>query len=153
MRAKADAAELGDYLAALQRNVQFVKLVAGAREKLETLYGDEHTTDGKIKAAQKPGKIPVEKLRSEKQRILGELRGDYETLKTDWGGYAGYDAWFAGSLNNAQLNSIATYYDLVPAFERLLAANSGDLEKFYASVKALAKLPKAKRHERLSAGN
>jgi predicted aminopeptidase len=52
-------------------------------------------------------------------------------------------------LNNAQLNSVATYYDLVPEFERLLAASDGDLERFYAVVTRLAKLPKAERQRRL----
>ena len=152
LHARGDAAALEEYLTALQRNVGFVQLVAKARKKLEALYGDEHTSDGKISAARKPREFSVEQLRHEKQRILAELRGDYEKLKADWGGYAGFDEWITGSLNNAQLNSVATYYDLVPTFERLLVANDGDLAKFYASVKALAKLPKAKRHERLLAG-
>jgi len=44
---------------------------------------------------------------------------------------------------------VATYYDLVPAFERLLQANGGDLEKFYSAARTLAKLPKAERQRRL----
>jgi len=151
LRSKGDSSALAKYLAALQRNVQFVQLVAGARQKLEALYGDEHLPDGRIKATKKPRGISVEPLLREKQRIQGELRLDYEALKTQWGGYSGYDEWFAGSMNNAQLNSVATYYDLVPAFERLLAANGGDLEKFYAVVKKLAKSPKVERHRRLHA--
>ncbi|MEK6244389.1 MAG: aminopeptidase [Pseudomonadota bacterium] len=40
--------------------------------------------------------------------------------------------------NNALLASFATYNQLVPAFEKLLAEEGGDLEKFYLKVKTLA---------------
>ena len=40
--------------------------------------------------------------------------------------------------NNALLASFATYTQLVPAFEKLLAEEGGDLEKFYARVKTLS---------------
>ena len=44
---------------------------------------------------------------------------------------------------------MAAYYDLVPAFERLLEQNGGDLEKFYQAAERLAGEPKAQRHLRL----
>ena len=40
--------------------------------------------------------------------------------------------------NNAFLASFATYTQLVPAFERLLQEEGGDLERFYSRVKALS---------------
>jgi hypothetical protein len=64
-------------------------------------------------------------------------------------GFTGYDNWFAQPLNNAQLNTVATYYDLVPAFQQLLQHNNGDLEKFYLEVRRLGKLPKMERHWKL----
>jgi len=146
LSARNDPAMLEHYLATLRRNAEFVRLVTATRNQLELLYGDERTTGGKIKATKRPRGISSDELRREKQRILGELRRDYEKLKASWGGYSDFDQWFARGLNNAQLNSVATYYDLVPAFERLLQANNGDLEKFYAAVKKLAKMPKAERH-------
>jgi len=149
LRAKGDTAMLGGYLSTLRRNVEFVQLVTVARNKLRSCYAETETPDGRIKATKKPLDISPDELRREKQRVLDELRRDYEKVKADWGGYAGYDDWFARGVNNAQLNSVATYYDLVPAFERLLAANGGDLEKFYAAAKQLAKLPKAERQRRL----
>jgi len=51
--------------------------------------------------------------------------------------------------NNALLVSFAVYSQRVAAFERLLAARGGDLEKFYAEVRALAALGKAERDRRL----
>jgi predicted aminopeptidase len=40
---------------------------------------------------------------------------------------------------------VATYYDLVPAFQQLLQENNGDLERFYKQVRSLSKLPKDER--------
>ena len=150
LRAENDPAALENYRGGLQRNSQFVQLVSEARKKLEALYGDERAEDGKIKAAKHSSVTASPQRHDAKQRILAELRHGYKNLKGNWGGYAGYEDWFARDLNNAQLNSIATYYDLVPAFERLLSTNDGDLEKFYAAVKQLAKLPKIERHHRLT---
>src|SRR6185437_12478839 len=83
----------------------------------------------------------------EKQRVFAELRGNYENLKQSWGGYSGYDDWFSRELNNAQLNTIANYYDFLPAFERLLQMNGGDMEKFYVEVERLSKMSKDQRHQ------
>jgi predicted aminopeptidase len=149
LRRKGSAASLEEYLTALQRHVQFVRLVADARKKLEALYGDEHLPDGKLKATKRARGLPPDQLRIEKQLIQDGLGGEHEKLKREWGGHAGYEEWFTGSLNNARLNSVATYYDLVPAFERLLVEQGGDLDQFYAAVKRLSKLPKAERHRRL----
>ena len=38
----------------------------------------------------------------------------------EWGGYAGYDAWFARALNNAHLVAVATYEDCVPGCDACL---------------------------------
>lgn len=149
LMSQGDVAVAEAYTASLNRNAEFVQLVTRARNQLAALYGDEYTPLGTFKASQQPPAISREHLRREKHRIQDELRSQYQKLKVEWGGYAGYDEWFAGGLNNAQLNSVATYYDLVPAFERLLAARNGDLEQFYAEVGKLAKLRKAERHRRL----
>ena len=149
LRVKSDPAPLEQYLTSLRRNREFVQLINATRDKLEILYGDERTSAGKLKAKKNPRNLSPAELRREKQRLLDELSRNYEKVKANWGGYPGYDAWFAHGANNARLNSVATYYDLVPAFERLLQAQGGDLEKFYAAVKKLAKLPKAERLRRL----
>jgi predicted aminopeptidase len=136
-----DSEALQRYEAAIRRNDQFTRLALAARDKLELLYGDSPGSEATM---------PSSALKAEKTRILSQLYRDYENLKQQWGGYDGYDAWFDGGVNNAKLNSVATYYDLVPAFERLLAENDNDLERFYRAVKALSKLPKKQRHQRLN---
>lgn len=149
LQANGDAEARARYEQSRERNAQFVHLVQVARQKLAVLYNDDRKADGGFKARRRSSVASLDQLWQEKQRIFDELRCDYEQRQSEWNGYAGYDAWFEKDLNNAHLNTVATYYDLVPAFNRLLEANEGDLQKFYAAVKRLAKLSKAERHRQL----
>jgi predicted aminopeptidase len=54
-----------------------------------------------------------------------------------------------GQPNNARLASLATYYDCVPGFEKMLAADDHDLPRFYAAVRELARLPRPERRLRV----
>ncbi len=145
LRAKGDAAASSRYLDEIRRNNEFVRLIMGTREELERLYRDERTEDGKVKATRVKRDVAEEPLRQEKRRILERLRRDYAQRKGQWGPNTEYDDWFGPQLNNAQLNSVAAYYDLVPGFQRLLELNGGDLEKFYEASERLAKKPKPER--------
>ena len=75
---------------------------------------------------------------------IAELRAAYARMTAAWG-ESPFAAWFQGDINNAQLASIATYYDCVPGFERELEAAGGDLKHFYRRVSVLAKLDAAAR--------
>jgi predicted aminopeptidase len=119
------------------------------RAKLQRLYGDEQTADGKIHASTKVRAGSVEELRGQKRKILDEMQAQYARIKSDWGGDTEYDGWFAHPVNNAQLNSVAAYYDFVPGFEQLLSANGGDMDKFYSAAERISKRPKNDRHEEL----
>ena len=149
LRAKGDQAACEKYQAELVRTRLFAHLIANTRGRLEALYRDERTPQGQIKATRKNRAVAPEELRQQKQQILNRLQQEYTQLKAQWGGYLEYDAWFAGPVNNAQLNSVAAYYDLVPSFERLLELNGGDLEKFCQAAKRLVHEAKAERHRRL----
>ena len=122
------------YETSLRQEAEFVALVMQAREELKLVYG---------------GKPLVSSQRAGKAETVARLRANYEQLKASWKGDTRYDTWFQQPLNNAQLNTVATYYHLVPAFQRLLANCGGDLEKFYAKSEGLAKLPKEKRQEQM----
>lgn len=135
-----------EYLVSLRRNEQFVRLIMNTRAQLEKIYGDERDKDGKLQAAKQPPDSPAELL-SAKQKVFAELQTRYATLKTEWGGFSGYDRWFHREVNNAQLNTIANYYDYVPGFEALLALKGGDLGKFYTAAEELSKKPKEERHQ------
>ena len=113
---------------------EFLALLRKYRSILEQYYRED---------------LPLEQKRLGKARRFADMEEEYRQLKASWGGFAGYDRWFAGKPNNATLASVALYTELVPAFRALLAREGGDLPRFYAAVKALAKLPKEERDARL----
>ena len=97
------------------------------RDRLEALYASDEPDDAK---------------RAGKRRLFAELKAEYAALKTSWGGFAGYDRYFAQELTNAHLASVGAYNILVPAFDALLVREGGDFPRFYAEVRRLARLPK-----------
>ncbi len=118
-----------------RRETDFLALLLRTREKLEADYASNATDDEK---------------RAKKAEIFAELQQEYLGVKSSWGGYTGYDAWFARPLNNANLALLATYHDYVPAFRALLQ-QSGSYIRFYDAVRELAKLDIDERHRRLKA--
>jgi predicted aminopeptidase len=148
---KGDKAMAEKYESELKRTREFDHLTMTARRQLEALYGDERTEEGKIKATKKNKGVPAEDLRKKKQRIMEQLQQNYKQSRREWG-EEGYDSWFARQINNAQLNSVAAYYELVPGFERLLQSKQGNLEKFYLAAERLSKLPKKQRRQELGIG-
>ncbi len=145
LAAKRGPAAVADYEAALRRKADFTRLVTGAHDRLATLFHEAGTESG----AKSLTPEQATALRGQKQAILDQLKRDYETMKTTWGGSKDYANWFRRPLNNAHLNDVDAYYRLVPAFHRLLREQGGDLEAFYREAGALMKLPKAERHRRL----
>ena len=115
---------------------EFVALILKYRATLEPYYRQD---------------LPVEEKRLGKARRFAEMEQEYRQLKASWGGFAGYDRWFAGKPNNATLASVALYTELVPAFQALLGRLGGDLPRFYAAAKDLAGLSKEERDARLDA--
>ena len=115
------------------RKQQFVELLLTCRKTLEENYAS---------------KRPLAEKRAIKARAFQQLKEDYQALKASWGGYAGYDRFFAEPLSNAHLASIATYTDFVPAFRALLARERS-FPRFYAAARALADLDRGERHRRL----
>jgi predicted aminopeptidase len=149
LRSQGDTNALQAYEVSVDRNNQVVRLVLTARTELATLYGDRRGDDGKIKAGRQVSPEEEPDLRERKQRVLEDLRRQYRTLTSDWEGYRDYEGFFGVQLNNAHMNSVANYYDLVPGFERLLEANRGDLPAFYEAVRVLAKKHKTERRAQL----
>jgi predicted aminopeptidase len=128
------AQEKSTYDREQQYREDFIGLVQAYHERLTALYDSGLSPDT---------------MRERKNRTLDEMARDYERLKTQWGGYKGYDAWFARRPNNAQIASLAIYTKLVPAFQALLRQHRGELPPFYAAVKALAALTMEERADRL----
>jgi predicted aminopeptidase len=126
----ASAAARAQYEQLDSRRRAFKQLTRHTREQLDALYRSDAADAVK---------------RERKAALMAQMRADYERLKTEqWGGYAGYDAWFAHA-NNATLGVQGAYDDLVPQFERLYEREGRDFARFYAAVKRLAALPKPER--------
>jgi predicted aminopeptidase len=118
------------------RKHDFLALLLKYRKALEQNYAVVDRSDNEKRAV--------------KARLFMELKDEYQVLKGNWGGYAGYDRFFEQPLSNAHLASIATYEDFVPAFRAMLRRD-GSFPRFYKSVKRLAELDRKDRHRILKA--
>jgi predicted aminopeptidase len=115
---------------------QFTELVFAYRGRLADIFAAPESDEWK---------------RRRKAETFAELRAAYEETKAGWGGYAGFDGWFSGDVDNADLALIGVYHQMVPAFEELLERQGGRLEPFYGAVRELAALAPAERARRLQA--
>jgi len=95
--------------------------------------------------------VSPEAMREGKAAEFAALLRDLQALDARFKVKSSLAAALAGEPNNARLASLATYYDCVPGFERVLEAQQHDLPRFYAAVRELAKLPREARRERLCA--
>ena len=116
-------------------DVKFVSLLTATRRHLARLYASGLERD---------------EMRYAKAEIFNRLIADIRALENAAGlGMPLYEDWIGSGLNNARLASVATYYDCVPGFMRVLEEQHDDLPRFYAAVRALAAQPRAERHARL----
>ncbi|HEY1899483.1 MAG TPA: aminopeptidase [Steroidobacteraceae bacterium] len=118
------------------RTAEFSGLLRQARLDLARLYAS---------------KLPAPQMRAAKQARLAALALSIRATEKRLRVQSGYGPWLAKGLNNALLASVATYENCVPGFRRLLAQQDGDLPRFYAAVRALAKKPAALRDAQVCA--
>lgn len=130
LKTNGTSEEYERYAARQQRREEFASLVMKHRDRLEALYESAAS---------------VAEKRAGKALIFSEMRAEYEQLKEQWGGYSGFDGWFAQNLNNAHLISLGMYHRHVSAFQALLARHNGDLPAFYHAVTELGRLPAVER--------
>ena len=134
LAAHGDESTRSGYAEFAQRRGQFIALLLQYRGQLDDLYR---------------GGAPIEEKRARKRQLFAALKAEYVELRASWGGYAGYDRYFAQDLGNARLAAVGAYNDLVPAFDGLLAPSGGDLSRFYAEVARLAAMPREQRESEL----
>jgi predicted aminopeptidase len=80
-------------------------------------------------------RIAPDAMRERKQQRLTQLGTEIRALEQREGVRTGYGSWIDAGLNNAHLASVATYYDRVPYFEKLLKEKCGDyLPCLYVTV-------------------
>ena len=131
---RADAHAREEYERFEARRADFRALTARCREALDALYASAAGD-----AAKRAGKVA----------LMASLRADYANLKSArWGGFSGYDGWFARA-NNASFGVLAAYNELVPNFERLFEREGRNFTRFYVEVKRLAALPQSERRAAL----
>ncbi len=112
-----------------ERQEQFQRLLRQTRNELELLYRQP---------------LPEEQLRTGKLAIFASMRQSYRQLRESWGGYSGYDAWFA-QLNNARFAALHTYHRWVPAFQLAMQQENYDFERFYRRCQVIAEQPQQQR--------
>ena len=125
---------LGRYMTHHARQKEYIALFIRRRKELAKLYASD---------------LPAQDKRERKRAVLAQLEADMRELERRHGVPSPYGGWLSEGLNNAHLASVATYFDCVPGFERLLASQDNDLERFYSEVRRLAKLSRAERHQQL----
>ncbi|HEV7432115.1 MAG TPA: aminopeptidase [Steroidobacteraceae bacterium] len=126
LKSKGRGDELLMYRTRQEQQALIIQQFAAGRAQLAALYREP---------------LPPAELRARKQNALTALSASVRSLEQQLGVRTGYDAWLDAGLNNAHLASIATYFDCVPGFERLLAQHNDDLGAYYGAVRALARGP------------
>jgi predicted aminopeptidase len=119
-----------------QRRAAWLALLQSHRERLAALYASA---------------LPPAEKRAAKAASFAALRRERSALRAEWGAQASDERTVGDDLNNARLASLALYSELVPAFERLLASQDGDLPRFYREVAGLAALAASERQAALDA--
>jgi predicted aminopeptidase len=134
LQERGSEAARAEYAQYDQRRKQFRTLTLSTRQKLELIYATDQQNIAQA---------------ATKNIAMQEFKSSYETLKAQWGGYAGYDLWVARA-NNASFGAMAAYDELVPQFEALFE-KQGSWQKFYDACQALAQLPRQERRAALAA--
>ena len=132
-----DAPALDRFQANRPAETAVIKLILAARKQLETLYTED--------AAR-----PVNELREAKAKVIEHLRANYHALRERLPHFPDYDAWMTAPINNAKLNTIDTYYQLVPSFEARLLTLNGNLTAFYENIASTRNLTQADRRRGLA---
>jgi len=135
-----DLATRERYATYTSRRQDFLTLLRAARSSLDSLYRSEQ---------------PEGQKREGKHALQCQLQKAYQALRNGrWGGYSGYDGFFAKPPNNAQLAAVGTYDELVPGFLTVLReidpAGTKPLGLFFDRVRVLAKESLATRRAKLA---
>jgi predicted aminopeptidase len=134
LKARGRESELVRYRKRRERQAESLGVIRRYRAELKALYASG---------------ISVDVMRSRKASVFAQLVVDLKAVDRRYSVKSGIVEDLEGQPNNARLASLATYYDCVPGFEKLLAGGGHDLPRFYAAVRELAKLPRAARHARV----
>jgi predicted aminopeptidase len=136
LKARGREPDLARHLDRRKHEEQAMRIVSTYRGRLATLYASG---------------AAAEEMRRSKAGLFGALVEELRALAAGRGVKSILAEELAAAPSNARIAALATYYDCVPGFQRVLAEQQHDLTKFYAAVHELAKLPKGQRHAKLCA--
>jgi len=128
--------ELARHVERRARQAASMRIVAKYRERLATLYARD---------------LDPADMRNRKAEEFAAMVAELDALDARYGVKSRLARELTGAPNNARLASLATYYDCVPGFQRVLAEEQHDLPRFYAAAHRLAKLTREERRARLCA--
>jgi predicted aminopeptidase len=134
LRSRGREADLAKYAQRRAQQAEGIRIVSRYRDELASLYRSG---------------LPFEVMRLRKADVFRRLSDEVHARDERTGIQSGLAKALEGPPNNARLASLATYFDCVPGFERVLAEQQHDLARFYAAVRELAKLPRAERRAQL----
>lgn len=136
LKSRGRADQLVRYQKRRERQAEGLAVVRRYRTELASLYDSG---------------VDAELMRSRKATVFARLVEELKALDARYSVKSGMVDDLEGDPNNARLASIATYYDCVPGFEKLLASVDHDLPRFYAAAAELAKLSREERRARVCA--
>jgi predicted aminopeptidase len=129
----SDATLLQRWQQRRRMRVEVTALITAARADLDGIY---------------KGRAAPDAMREAKAQRLATLAAAIRALEQREGRTSGFASWIDAGLNNAHLASVATYYDEVPYFEKLLKDSCGDyLPCLYTRVKQEVAARQAKRRK------
>lgn len=143
LRSQGRNEELAVFEQGRERRRDLNRFLLEIREELEALYASDDSDERKLT-------LKAEVFRSLAGRYRRDLVPAWRAAASGGGGESDLGGWLS-RLNNADLISIATYSDLVPAFLSLLEASGGSFPAFYAEVERLAGLEPVERQNALDA--
>ena len=132
LSAHREPAEQSRYERHVERLDAALGLLAETRERLAEIYASDRSDPEK---------------RTEKSAAFGSLQQAYRASDASQGGGGGLAAWFDGGPNNARLALLATYNQLVPAFDALIARHAPDMAEFHRAAEGIASLSPPEREQ------
>lgn len=128
LRSKREPHALREYEEHLKKNGKVIDLMLETREKLKVTYAGTYPDV----AAERLAKQKVfDGMLKQALVISPHAKTHIHHLPKSW--------------NNARINTVATYYTMVPGFERLLKEKGHDLEAFHHEVASMRKLTNEQR--------
>ena len=134
LKANGRETDLTRYRKRRERQAEGLTVIRRYRGELETLYASG---------------VAPDVMRARKAAVFAALVVDLKALDQRYSVKSGIVEELDGAPNNARLASLATYYDCVPGFEKMLASVDYDLPRFYAAARELAHLPRDARRARV----